>query len=216
MNLNYQTKNELLNLLNTKKLLGIEHINHIELIQKKEIFHDLPDGIDDLYNYVSNCSLCELSKSKMSLSFNKGTFESKIIFINTYSNKDSEKEFQNFKDIIEKILKVNINDIYMTNILKCNVEKIKVDIDNEITKCIPYLEKQISLLNPNLIITFGKAFNYLTNNNDDIINISGNLFSYKGTKIIPLLEIDFINKNPSYNDNMINDLYKIKNILDEK
>ena len=62
----------------------------------------------------------------------------------------------------------------------------------------------------------GSAFNYLMNNNDDILNISGNLYSYDESKLIPLLGLDFLNKNPSYKVNMISDLKKIKKLLDEK
>jgi len=215
MNINYQTKKELLHILNTKKMLGIQHINPIKVIQRKENNHKLPKDLKDLKDYVSNCSLCELSKSKISSFFSKGNFESGIIIINTHGRKD-EVELENFKDMIENILKVNINDIYMTNILKCNVDKIKSNLNNEIRKCIPYLEQQINLLQPKLIITCGDAFLYLTNNNDNIIEISGNLFMYNEIKVIPLLEFDFINKNPSYREQMIKDLRKIKNILDEK
>jgi len=120
------------------------------------------------------------------------------------------------KTIFESRLSIDINHIYMTNILKCTVKITKDSHDDEIYQCLHYLEQQIKILKPKIIITFGIAFKYLMNNNDDIIDVSGNLFEYNGIKIIPLLGLDFINKNPSYEEKMISDLKKIKIIMDEK
>jgi len=216
MKINYQTKQELLHLLNTKKMLGIEHVKQIDLSQYYNKRHKLPIDIVGLFDYVSNCSLCELSKSKISCEFSQGNNKSEIFIIHTYLNKESQKEYLDLKNMIEERLKININDIYMTNILKCNVKKLNDNLDEEIKKCIPYLEQQIVLLKPKIIITFGNAFRYLMNNDDNITDISGNLFIYNDIKVIPLLNIDFINKNPSYKEKMDKDLEKIKNILEKK
>jgi len=54
------------------------------------------------------------------------------------------------------------------------------------------------------------------NNNDKILDISGCLYEYGTIKVVPLLGLDFLNKNPSYKINMINDLKKIKKLLDKK
>ncbi len=211
-----EKKIELLNILNTQKLFGIEHINHFDLGVEQTNKNQLPMEINELSSYVDNCSLCELSKSKIASSFAMGDVNSKIFLISLRNSFRGEKGFSNIKDMVENGLNVNINDIYMTNILKCDVQKSKSILDSEVKKCLIYLEQQINILKPELIITFGEAFKYLMKNNDEIIDVSGNVYIYKNIKLIPLLEFDFIHKNPSYKDKMIRDIIKIKNIMDKK
>lgn len=216
MNITQEKKLALLHLLKSKKMFGIEHIQTINFREKKQELNQLPTDIESLYEYASNCSLCKLSKSKISFDFDNGDRTSKILIISLLNTNINGKEFQSFKTMVENVLNININHIYMTNILKCTTKKNKDDLDEEIYQCLNYLEQQIKIVEPKIIITFGIAFKYLMNNNDDIVDVSGNLFDYNGIKTIPLLGLDFINKNPSYNEKMISDLKKIKKIMDEQ
>lgn len=216
MNITQEKKSELLHLLKIKKIFGIEHVQSLSIRKEKQRLNQLPIDIESLYDYASNCSLCKLSKVKTSFDFDRGDRKSEIALISLNNNFDNEKEFLSFKIMAEEILHININHIYMTNILKCTVKMNKDNLSTEINQCLNYLEQQIKIIKPKIIITFGFAFNYLMNNNDNIIDVSGNLFEYNGIKIIPLLGLDFINKNPSYEKKMISDLKKLKKIMDEK
>jgi len=216
MNITKEKKAELLNILYSKKLFGIKYINQFNIKMTKNNNNKLPIEINELESYVTNCSLCELYKSKISSSFGNGNVNSKVFFVTLYNLPETEKEFKNIKDMIEMKLNLDINDIYITNILKCNTKKYKNNLDSEIEKCLVYLEQQIDIVKPELIITFGEVFKNLTKINDKLMDVSGNLYMYKNIKTIPLMEFDFINKNPSYRDKMNKDILKIKNILDRK
>jgi len=213
MMISKKTKYELLTILKKKKLFGLEYVNNIEFSTKEIRKHSLPHSLGNLNEYIANCSLCDLSKTKVVANFSKGNFESKMVVVSiNYDLNTGKLEFLD----IPNTLDVDINDIYMTNILKCTVSKYKDNLDEEIEKCIGYLEHEISILNPKIIITFGNAFKYMMKNDDDILDISGNLYNYKGIKIVPLLDIEFISKNPSYKDKMSIDINKIKNIMEKQ
>ena len=216
MKITKEVKLELLNRLKMDKLFGYEYIEQFNVEQYSAIKNNLPSSLEKLNEHVLNCSLCSLSKTKKSISFYKGNENSKILLISLHDNLDTKKEFNYFKDILNDVAKIDINDIYMTNILKCNVSNYKNNLDDEIHQCIHYLEQQITLIKPNIIITLGNAFKYILNCNDLLTDVSGNLYSYRGIKLIPLLGIDFISKNPSYKDKMFKDMSKIKNIMDKK
>ena len=216
MNITKEKKQALLHLLKSKKMFGIEHMNSINFKEKIVYTNELPLEMNILEEYVSNCSLCDLAKSKSSFDFAVGNENSKIVIITLKSIVNNKKEFDDLKLMCEKVLHTDINHIYMTNILKCNVKIEKDNLDDEIKKCLNYLKQQIRIIEPTFIITFGDAFKYLTNNNDDILDLSGNLFEYNGINTFPLLGLDFIMKNPSYKEKMFNDLKKIKKTMDEK
>lgn len=216
MNITKQIKSEIIHILKMKKLIGIEHITPVSFSRKTNNKLSLPDEILNLEEYVKNCSLCELSKSKESILFGKGNNTSEIYIVGLNYNYEDDKKFFLIKKMIENVIKLNINETYMTNILKCNSNKLQNNFDVEVNSCIHYLEKQITISKPKLIITLGNAFDYMIKSGEDIMDVSGSLFSYNGIKLIPLMDPDFIYKNPSYKEKMFQDLQKIKNIMDEK
>lgn len=216
MNITNEMKKEILYILKMKKLLGIEHFNQIDLNPKKNKTTVLPTDVKSLKEYVTNCSLCELYKTKEKSFFGKGSSECDIYILGLNYNFELEKEFLMIKNMCEKVLNRNINDIYMTNIIKCSTNKIKTDLENEIKTCIHYVEQQINISKPKIIITLGNAFKYLMKNDDDIMNVVGNSFNYNGLLLLPLMDPMFINKNPSYKEKMFKDLKKIKIAMDKK
>ena len=119
------------------------------------------------------------------------------------------------KNMVEKVLLINMDDIFLTNILKCTTKEDYKKLDSEINLCIDYLKKQISIAKPKLIITLGDAFNYLLNKEENINDISGNLYRYNNIKTIPILHPEFVYKNPSFKQQSFNDLKKIKLILEK-
>jgi uracil-DNA glycosylase len=216
MNITNEMKLEIIHILKMKKFLGIEHISSINFTSQNSHTSILPNEMKSLEEYVNNCSLCTLYKSKESTFFSIGNENSDIFVIGLDYDFDDEKMFLIVKKMFENTLKININDIYMTNILKCKSKINKNNLDDEVAKCISYLEMQILILKPKMIITLGKSFEYIMKNNEKIINISGNIYNFKDIKLIPLLDPLFINQNPSYKEKMVKDLQKIKNILDTK
>jgi len=47
-------------------------------------------------------------------------------------------------------------DVYICNIIKCRPPKNRDPLPNEIEACRPYLDRQIELTNPRLIVTLGR------------------------------------------------------------
>jgi len=214
MKLNKQMKLEIINILKMKKLIGMNHIQPISVSMKKVENKILPNTINNLEEYVHNCFLCTLSKSNKI--FAKGNPLSSVYIVGLNYNYDEETEFLLLKKMIENVIHISIGDTCMTNILKCKSNKIQNNLDNEVQKCIPYLEQQISISKPSLIITLGKAFSYMMNTTEQNTDVYGSLFSYNSIDLVPLMDPNFIYKNPSYKEKMYSDLKKIKKIMDEK
>lgn len=216
MNISKQLQDELVHILKMKKLLGIEHIASINFTLSKKSKNLLPTTMQVLEDHVQNCSLCELYKSKISSGFGIGDFTQDVYIVGLDYKFELEKEFMMIKNVCEKVLELNINEIYMTNIIKCSTNKNSVNLNNEIDICIDYIEQQINIAKPKIIITLGDAFKYLMKNSDEITEVSGNKFSYNDTTILPLIDPVYISKNPSYKQKMFTDLKKIKTIMEER
>ncbi len=55
----------------------------------------------------------------------------------------------------------------------------------------------------------------MMNNNSDISEVSGNIYDYMDAKLIPMMDLNFVYKNPSYKKEMFKDLQKIKVLMEE-
>jgi DNA polymerase len=210
-------KNEILDLLYSYNNLGVEYIDtiHYDIYAGKK--SKLPNTISELKMDASHCSLCDLSKSDAPFVFGIGNELSQIYIISmNHHQLKSDLVFNSFKDMIEKVLLLNFNDIYITNILKCTTEQNINKLNKSIELCENYIYKQIEIAKPKIIITLDLAFNFFMKNNENIIDISGNCYDYNGMKLIPLLHPEFVYKNPSFKQKMFEDLKKIKSILEKK
>ncbi len=209
-------KNKIIEHLKYSKLCGINYIKPIKFKIKNIQASDLPNDINELKEHVHHCSLCDLSKNKHKTMFSMGNNDSNVMMIGTDSKFADENLNIMINSMIKNILLLDINQVYITNILKCDTNINIHNLDNSIKLCKSYLLKQIEIVKPEIIITIGSAFNHLIDSKDNISDISGNLYNYNGIKLVPLLDLEFVYKNPSYKQDMFNDLKKIKMILEQK
>jgi len=209
-------KKRILNYLNLYKSFGIEYCEPINLDKKFIINHELPNTIENLDSYVQHCSLCELSKNCNMRSLGTGNIHSNIYIVGINSDFTDEHINTVLKNIVQNVLEYKLEDVYLTNLIKCNIKSINKSINENINLCKEYFIKQIDIIKPKYIITLGEAFNYLMENNQEISNISGNSYNYNDSKLLPLMDLEFIYKNPSYKQDMYKDLQKIKLLMEKE
>jgi len=211
-----EKKNRLLKSLLMYKSFGIKY--HEEISFSKNSFIDkehLPSDISSLESYVKNCTLCELSKhSNMEPLFGIGNVNSDVYIIGTNFGFLDNNLNNILKNMVQNVLMIDFKNIYMTNIIKC--ESNGTNLDNFVNICKDYLIKQIEINKPKYIITIGDSFNYMMDNNSQIVDVSGNIYDFMDSKLIPMLDLNFVYKNPSYKQEMFTDLQKIKTLMEQE
>ena len=77
--------------------------------------------------------------------------------------------------------------VYSTTLLKCRLPDNRSPSPEEINQCILFLNKQIALIQPKVLLVFGSiAAQHLLNTQSPLEQLRGNLYSY-GTPAIPLI-----------------------------
>ncbi len=216
------TKNNILHHLQQMKYMGFKYSDSIELNTKENIISELPLNSSGLENTMLNCNLCSFSKSRKNILVGQGNLDADVIFLNMapsiVEDEGAELLLGNsgtmLKKMAKNILKIDIEDIYILNILKCLPNKDIEESNIEINLCKPYIQKQLDIINPKLIISFGNSYKYLTNDDKDISEIRGNMQYYNNIKIIPTYDPSFILRNPSQKKDVMNDLEKAKLLMD--
>lgn len=205
-------KNSLLKVLECYKLSGFEYFENVNTSYIKSSTSSLPNEMVDLEKYISNCSLCDLYKSKETNFVSLGSISSDIFIISIDSEFYKSDIYKNMlKNMFEKVLDISFENIYLTSFIKCETTNNIPKTEQEIKVCSEYLYHQIGIGKPKLIITLGEAFNFLLNNKqEDVKDVSGNFYKFNNIKTVPLLDPKFLHQNPSYKTKTMQDLNKIK------
>jgi uracil-DNA glycosylase len=204
-------KQKLIRHLNLLKSMGYEYHKPIDLkLLKDNKLAILPDNLSELKTIVDSCNACQLGKYNKNRFFSYGNIDSKIMFIGDYATLDTFNPFNGLsgkmlKDMCTNVLKINTDDIYYTNIIKCSIPST-INLHNDsINYCKDFLIKQISIINPMVIVAFDTdTFKYIKT-----------LDIFLNKNIFVIYSPIFLLRNPSYKKKTLEDLNKIKSILDK-
>jgi len=205
--------------LYTLKEAGVEYFEGF-LSEDKQI--DMPNELKELEKICKNCTLCDLSKTRTNVVFGEGNPNADIMFIGEGPGEMEDKTGRPFvgragkllTKIIENVLKLSREDVYIANIVKCRPPNNRVPTIEEAESCKPYLLKQIEIVNPKILVCLGKtAFMYLMNENLPISKVRGQIFEYKGRKVIPTYHPSFLLRNPSAKAEAYKDFLLIKSLV---
>jgi len=119
-------------------------------------------NLTELNNVISNCRKCDLHKTRTNTVPGDGNENSDIFFIGEAPGRNEDIQGKPFVGRAGKILEellgsINLsrNDIFIGNILKCRPPKNRNPYSGEIETCTPYLDRQIDIINPKVIVPLG-------------------------------------------------------------
>lgn len=90
-------------------------------------------------------------------------------------------------------INISRSDVYITNIVKDRPPNNRDPLPEEIEEYAPFLDRQIKIIKPRIIVTLGRfsaqyiLSKYRINNTETITKINGKVFEADGLKIITLL-----------------------------
>ncbi len=219
-------KLKILNELYRYKLIGLNYIDDFNIdlkTQNMQSNYQLPNSLDSLENIVLNCHLCQLSKTRNKVVFGEGNLNAKLMFIGEGPGANEDNTGKPFvgragdllTKIVENVLELKREDIYISNIVKCRPPQNRVPTETEAKECMPYLLKQIDIINPSIIVTLGStAYKYLTKDVTPISKIRGEIIKYNNIKLIPTFHPSYLLRNPSAKKFVFQDMKKVKNLLE--
>jgi DNA polymerase len=191
-------------------------------MSKKEVF-------EKITIYIGKCKKCNLYKTSKRPVIGNGSYDAKILFIGESPgfNEDLQgKPFVGKAGVILNELLESIglkrNEVYIANILKCRPPNNRNPLKNEILACTEYLDKQINIIQPKIVVPLGNfassfIFRKFNLTYDKISNIHGKIFKTKtvfsNIKIIPLFHPAVAIYNPKMKQTLIEDFKKLKQIV---
>ena len=121
-------------------------------------------NLQELEKDASGCQKCRLSRSRTNVVFGAGSAQAQVMFIGEAPGADEDlqgkpfvgKAGQLLTSIIEA-LGLTRDDVYIANVLKCRPPMNRDPSSDEARACSPYLQRQIDLIAPDVIVALGRV-----------------------------------------------------------
>lgn len=144
--------------------------------------------IDD----VMKCPRCNLSLSRTNVVVGDGLLDAKIMLIGEAPGRNEDMQGKPFVGAAGKLLdkmleqgKIDRNEVYITNIVKCRPPNNRVPSRQEADACNPYLKKQIEIIDPRIVVLLGKtAGEYFLERKISLGEEHGKLIEYGGRTVM--------------------------------
>jgi len=161
---------------------------------------DINDSIEKINNEIFKCNLCPLHNTKNNFVPGEGSLSPSIMFIGEGPGEQEDNSGKPFVGdaglLLDKIIEkmgYNRKLIYIANIVKCRPPRNRTPLVSEAKACLPYLKRQIAVLNPKVIVCLGKtATNYLLGKDFSITRVRGKKFEYNNIPVIPTFHPSYI------------------------
>jgi uracil-DNA glycosylase family 4 len=119
--------------------------------------------LTNLYKEIETCQKCILSQGRTNSVPGEGPEDAEIMFIGEGPGFHEDRLGRPFvgaagnylNELLEKI-GLKREDVYIANVVKCRPPRNRDPQPAEIEACRPYLDKQIELVQPRLIVTLGR------------------------------------------------------------
>jgi len=177
-----------------KKLFSDEIIipQQIAFKNKKSNFIIEENSLIPYECIINNCEKCHPTDSKSNFYFGSGDSNANLLIVDEAPALETNHQGLPFLGkggkLLDKILQaINLSrtkDTFIVNLLKCKLPRNRDPLPSEIKKYIPYLNRQIKVIQPKLILALGKvAGKSLIGKDIPIREMRSKIFDYNG---IPL------------------------------
>jgi uracil-DNA glycosylase family 4 len=174
-----------------------------------------------LAKFVSGCPRCKLSKSRTHIVFGQGNPKAELMFVGEAPGRDEDEQGLAFVgragQLLTKIIEAmgkRREDVYIANCLKCRPPNNRNPEADEIAACRPFLEEQIRLISPRVIVTLGTfAAQALLETDEPIGRLRGRWRSAHGTRVMPTFHPAFLLRTPERKKDVWEDMKLVRDYL---
>lgn len=166
---------------------------------------DKESALGALKKAIGDCKRCRLSQSRTNIVFGEGNPNASLMLIGEAPGREEDIHARPFVGEAGRLLTRLIEkmgfkreDVYITNVVKCRPPMNRDPQKDEIDRCINFVEKQIEIINPEVIMSLGRisTMALIGDMGSKLTSIRGNFFNYKGIPLMPTFHPAYLLRNP--------------------
>lgn len=185
----------------------------MDLVSKKDIFVKMNKA-------VTTCTKCRLCKGRKNAVPGEGSLNAQIVFVGEAPGQQEDDQGRPFVGrsgmlLNEMLLKIGLSrrEVWIGNVIKCRPPENRDPMVDELRACKPYIESQVDLIDPKVVVTLGRiALDYFVPN-VKIGEAHGKPYKYKTKVVFPLYHPAAALRNPALKEVLYRDFLKLKDLL---
>ena len=208
-------------------LKELEIASVVRLYEERGAESELPSAAtgmdwDTLREAARVCTACGLCRQRKQAVFGVGAEAASWLFIGEGPGAEEDELGEPFVGQSGKLLDSMLaaigikrgREVYIANVVKCRPPGNRTPTPEEAGACAPFLDRQIELVSPKIIVALGKyAAQTLLRTETPISRLRGQVFDYRGAKLIPTFHPAYLLRNPSSKREVWEDMKLVKSLL---
>jgi DNA polymerase len=174
------------------------------VLNDSDYIQNQKEALIGLREEIGDCTRCKLSEDRKNIVFGEGNPDADLMFVGEGPGRDEDIQARPFvgdagKLLTKLIVKLGLKreDVYIANIVKCRPPYNRNPEGDEIAECRPFLDKQIEIIRPRVIVCLGKvSMNALLNVHTPISRMRGNFVDYRSIPVMPTFHPAYLLRNP--------------------
>lgn len=147
-----------------------------------------------LREQVAVCTRCRLSESRTQTVFARGDPDAGLVFIGEGPGAEEDKQGLPFVgrsgQLLDRLVAEEIgldrSRVFVVNVVKCRPPGNRDPKDDEVAACTPYLEAQLEITRPAVIVTLGNfATRFMLGTTDGVTRLRGRAYPRGGAVVVP-------------------------------
>jgi uracil-DNA glycosylase len=179
--------------------------------------------LETIAGQIRQCTACELCRSRTHAVPGEGDPKARVMLIGEGPGAQEDREGRPFignsgRFLTELIGKAGLSrdEVFITNVVKCRPPGNRDPMPDEIVACSAYLDAQIELIDPEVIITLGRFSMQRWFRNERISRIHGEPREDGGRLVVPMFHPAAALHNASLRGTIEDDFAKVPKILADR
>jgi len=153
-----------------------------------------PVAFEALRSEALVCVRCPLSRGRTQVVFGVGDPHAQLMFVGEGPGREEDLAGEPFVGrsgrlldrLMQEELSMDRSRCYIANVVKCRPPENRDPLPEEIEACRPYLESQIELIDPRVVVTLGNfAARLLLDTAQGIKALRGRAYPFRGVHLVP-------------------------------
>jgi len=173
-----------------------------------------------LCDQIRICQKCGLGRLRLKAVPGEGPENASIMFIGEAPGWHENQQGRPFvgpagQFLDELLASINLKrqDVYITNVIKCRPPENRDPLPDEIAACADYLDRQIALIKPKVVVTLGRYSMARFFGQESISRIHGQPRKVDDVIVFPMYHPAAALHQPRLRQDLINDMKKLPAIL---
>ena len=154
----------------------------------------MPTTLAELAREASGCSLCPLSRGRTQVVFGVGAPGAELMFVGEGPGREEDLRGEPFVgrsgQLLDRLVREEMgltrDRFYIANVVKCRPPGNRDPQPDEIAACRPWLDQQLALIDPAVVVTLGNfASKLLLGTTEGVTRLRGRTYPFGRAVLVP-------------------------------